>query len=64
VSLISERVNGLETFIQKVFLLRFRWERETSSRIDRHVTWVEETRLKIQRLRGDMRPPGKIPLFQ
>jgi hypothetical protein len=32
VSLISERVNGLETFIQKVFLLKLRWERETSSR--------------------------------
>jgi hypothetical protein len=27
-SLISERVSGLETFILKVFLIRFRWERE------------------------------------
>jgi hypothetical protein len=37
VSLISERVSGLESFIHKVFLLRFRWERETYSRIDRQV---------------------------
>jgi hypothetical protein len=43
--------------------VRFIWKRETSSRIDRHVPWVEKARLKLQRLRGDMRSYGKISLL-
>jgi hypothetical protein len=46
VSLILERFSGLETFIQKVFLLIFKWERDTSSMTDRHVSCIEETMIE------------------
>jgi hypothetical protein len=43
--------------------LKFIWKRETSSRTDRKMPWIDKARSKLQRVWGDMRSHGKIPFL-